>query len=348
MGPCSSTNSSKTAKGLFLKKFKFESNLFTTDFGIIIRAIDTRDVSYCTVDQKKKSYLVSNHQTNLAINEMDMLTKFHHPNIMELKYALQDQENLYLVLEQMKSRLSFYLFKKRRFSEIESKYIIASIIVALEYLHSENIMHRDLRPENIFFTSNGHVKLYGFHFAKVNDPKIDNSRDNVGKQPYMAPEIYSKIAHGPLVDFFALGVIIYQMIFLTKPAIYSQEDGVNSINSLYVNKEDVPNDWSQDVADFVTKLLKVDPNERLGSKGVQELKSHSWFAGYDWKKQQLNTATPIFVPIDTDIENEASEPNIEKKFIANRSVSKETLKGLFFGYEYGFPKFDNDEMDNMV
>jgi serine/threonine protein kinase len=137
--------------------------------------------------------------------------------------AFQDKENLYLTMDYLGGGdLRYYLIKHTRFSEQKTskivhiyknfniEFIIANILVALEYVHSQNILHRDIKPENLVFDENGYLKLTDFGISRIWSPK--NEFDTSGTPGYMAPEVMMKIGHGMACDLFAVGVIGYECL----------------------------------------------------------------------------------------------------------------------------------------
>lgn len=126
-------------------------------------------------------------------------------------YAFQDMENLYLVMDYVNGGdLRYHMGSRRRFTESECKFIAACIIVALQYLHNNGIIHRDLKPENLVFDKEGFLRLTDLGVSRVSKPA--NAADTSGTPGYMSPEVICRRDHTFPVDFFALGVIIYEII----------------------------------------------------------------------------------------------------------------------------------------
>ena len=163
------------------------------------------------------------------------------------------------------------------------------------------IIHRDIKPENILFCSNGYIKLTDFGIARTWSP--NNSNDTSGTPGYMAPEVVNAKPHGLVVDFWALGVIIYELMNGKRPygGIHRKEYKENLASSeIQIKKGTQPKGWSNDSVDIVNKLLKRKEDKRLGSKGIEEIKKHNWFKNFDWHGVINIKVNAPFIPIKTE------------------------------------------------
>lgn len=173
------------------------------------------------------------------------------------------------------------------------------MVVGLNYLHtSQSIIHRDLKPENILFDKEGFVKLTDFGIARTFSP--NNSSDTSGTPGYMAPEVANSKPHGFSADFWALGVIIYELMFGRRPykGIYRKDYKEElSIHSINLKPGEQVKGWSDEIADIINKLLERKAEERLGYRGSQDIKDHPWFKDIDWAQLEAKNITPPFVPL---------------------------------------------------
>ena len=140
-----------------------------------------------------------------------------HPFIVNINFAFHDKKKLYLGLDLKLGGDMRYHMLKRKFSEPELKFILACLLQAIGYLHSKSILHKDIKPENILFDRNGYAFLTDFGTATL--LRAENSGDSSGTPGYMAPEAICRQNHGPVSDFFALGVILYENIMGCRPYI---------------------------------------------------------------------------------------------------------------------------------
>lgn len=129
--------------------------------------------------------------------------------IVNMQYSFQDRDNLYLVMDLLNGGdLRYHIARHRRFSEEQTKFFIACILVSLDYIHSKSIIHRDIKPENLVFDDKGYLRVTDFGIARIWNP--DNSKETSGTPGYMAPEVMCRQNHGVAVDYFAVGVIAYE------------------------------------------------------------------------------------------------------------------------------------------
>ena len=175
---------------------------------------------------------------------------------------------------------------------------MACIITALEYIHSKNIIHRDLKPENLVFDSQGYLRITDFGISCLNNK--DNSKETSGTPGYMSPEVLFSKNHSFLVDFYALGVISYELIYNDRPyhSISRKElrDEIlkKQAKIKYVN---LKKGFGIDCMNFINSLIQRKPEKRLGYKnGIIELKNHKFFKDFDWNKLLNKQLIPSFIP----------------------------------------------------
>jgi serine/threonine protein kinase len=122
------------------------------------------------------------------MNERKLLAKLQHPFLVNIRYAFQDRDNLYLVSDLLTGGdLRFHIGKRKRFNEVETRFMMGCLILGLEYMHSQSVIHRDMKPENIIMEENGYLRITDFGISKI--WKEDNSADTSGTPGYMAPEV---------------------------------------------------------------------------------------------------------------------------------------------------------------
>ena len=152
-----------------------------------------------------------------VLNERNLLEKLNHPFLVTMHFSFQDNNNLYYILDYKECfDLRYYYSKDITFNEEQSKFFISCLILSLEYLHTNIIVHRDVKPENLIFDSIGYVYLTDFGLARViNNNDIDF--DGGGSLGYISPEVFLKKRYSFTADYFSVGIILYELMLLTRP-----------------------------------------------------------------------------------------------------------------------------------
>ena len=275
-------------------------------------------ISYALKEMSKLK--VIDKKSIKSINsERELLSKLHHPFIVNMHYAFQDNENLYLVMDLLTGGdLRFHISRHKRFSEEQTRFFICGIICSLEYIHSHNIIHRDIKPENLVLDENGYIRLTDFGIAKENMP--DNSSETSGTPGYMSPEVMKSLNHSFPADYFALGVIGYEFMKGERPYCGRNRKEIKEqimSRQAEIKIEDINENWSKESADFINKLLIRKPEQRLGFRGINELKEHSWLKYYPWLLIKDKSLPSPFVPENKD--------NFDKRYCENiEHIGEET------------------------
>ncbi|ORX61509.1 kinase-like protein [Hesseltinella vesiculosa] len=232
------------------------------------------------------------------ISERRILERVNFGLIVNLRYAFQDDENLFMVLDLMLGGdLRFHLDRLGVMPESYVQFYAAQVALSLRYLHSRHIVHRDLKPDNILLNQEGHAHLTDFNIAvQFSDTKPLTSV--AGSMAYMAPEVLAKRGYFATVDWWSLGVVCFELMTGKRPfrgktneALQQAilHDGVNFPDSAHL---------SNDAKDFIHGLLTRDINKRLGvgDKGFRRLMAHSWLKHIEWDRLDTKEAVPPFTP----------------------------------------------------
>ena len=166
--------------------------------------------------------------------------------------------------------LRYHLARKRKFTMDQTRFFCASIVHALDAVHGHGIIHRDIKPENLVFDSNGYLKLTDFGIARQWDPDQDNSNETSGTPGYMAPEVMCKNNHGIAADYFAVGVIAWECMFGRRPYQGRSRKEIRDAildKQAQIRKNEVPEGWSLEAADFINKCLARKAASRIGFNG---------------------------------------------------------------------------------
>jgi len=271
-----------------LKYFDLIKVLGEGGFGKVWKVRFFKDNRILALKQLSKKKILQKKMLKYIFNERDILLSLYSNSISNLYCTFQDKNNLYLVLDYLPGGdLRKLMCQYEFFLEEEIKFISGCIVSGLEYIHSHNIIHRDLKPENLLLDEKGYIRISDFGISNYSN-SIELYNDTSGTIGYISPErIDNKLRKISFEsDYFSLGVIIYELIKGERPFKKNKkyemiEEFEN--NNIHLCKNNVNSRYSEDLCDFVNKLLEIDPNMRLGKNGIHEIKNHNFFNNFDWK-----------------------------------------------------------------
>ena len=226
-----------------------------------------------------KAKIIDNALETVILQERNVLAKFNFPFVLNMLCSFQNKNNLFIVTELLTGGdLQFHIVHyKYYFSETQLKFLITNLILGLEYIHKKGIVHSNLSPANIMFDSRGFAKIIGFGSCCVKDRAIDSKILQVGASEYMAPEVFIKQKLDFTADYYSLGAVAYKLICGKKFRIDEDE------NKNLVKDKKLRANYSEFCLDFIMKLLKREPKDRLGATDYEaELKGHDFLMGMKW------------------------------------------------------------------
>ncbi|KAF2226466.1 kinase-like domain-containing protein [Elsinoe ampelina] len=255
---------------------------------------------------RKASLVVHRRLVEQTRTERSILESVNrHPFVVKLFYAFQDQEKLYLILEYAQGgELFTHLAMERMFPEDTAAFYMAELVLALEHLHTNvRVVYRDLKPENCLLDTEGHLLLTDFGLSKVAVDDDDHCNSVLGTIEYMAPEVIQGINYGMAVDWWSLGAIGFDMLTGSPP--FAGGNNAKIQQNILKQKLQMPYFLGPDAKDLLTRLLRKEPNKRLGyhiPKDIQTIKKHRFFRKIDWRKLEKRELTPPIQPLITDPE----------------------------------------------
>ena len=288
-----------TKHNLYRNLFEFLFIIGKGGFGKVWRVRYKRTKEIFALKEMSKKKILDKKSEYSINNERVFLSKLRHPFLVNMHYAFQDTDNLYLVIDILNGGdLRFHCSRYRKFSEEQTRFFIACIVHSLSYVHKNNVIHRDVKPENLILDDKGYVHLTDFGIAKEN--KGDNSSETSGTPGYMSPEVILGIGHSFSVDYYAIGVIGYEFMTGKRPYIGKTRREIKEQmfkKQAHISKNKLEKEWSLDSMDFINRLIERKPELRLGSKkGIQELKEHFWLKYYPWKDLENKILPGPFIP----------------------------------------------------
>ena len=293
----------------------------------------------------RKAYIVNNSEIVHTLAERTVLARIDCPFIVPLKFSFQSKEKLYLVLALINGgELFYHLQREGRFSLSRSRFYTAELLIALESLHAMNIVYRDLKPENILLDYQGHIALCDFGLCKLDMKKDDKTATFCGTPEYLAPELLIGHGYTRVVDWWTLGVLLYEMLTGLPP--YYDNDVPKMYKKILQDPLRFPDGFDEDAKDLLIKLLNRDPAKRLGANGSSEIKKHPFFSQLSWKRLVLKGYIPPYKP---SVEGNLDTSNFDAEFTSERPVDSvvndylsESVQKQFGGWTY----VGNEQLDS--
>ena len=309
-----------------------------------IRLLKNKSRIFAMKEMSKAKVILKKSLKSVA-NERKFLEMFNYNLLCNMYYAFQDSDTLYIVMDYLSGGdLRYHICRRNYFTEKETKFIAACITLSLNYIHQKNIIHRDIKPENLVFGANGYLHLTDFGIA-MEYIKGHDIISASGTPGYMAPEALINKPNDFCVDYFALGVIIYELMMGERPYQGRSRKEIKEqmfTIEIKLDNDDLPEEWEDDnIIDFINKLLKRKKTKRLGSKGFNEIKDHPWFKGIQWEQIENCTQNSPFI-FDTEDnfddsyakqqDNDSIYEGNKELYISEVNKSK-TFKDFYFNIE---------------
>lgn len=253
-----------------------------------------------------KQQIVHLGQQEHIMSEKRVMASLNSPFLIRLYATFRKPNSLEFLLEPCLGGELFSLLRQRTFfDEQTARFYAAAVVLGFEYMHNKGIIYRDLKPENLLIDEKGYLKITDFGFAKrVGDKKTYTL---CGTPDYLAPEVVSGQGHGKGVDWWTLGVLIFEMLASYPP--FYDEDPMKTYAKIMQGDIQFPMHFSKNAVDLIKKLLHQKPTKRLGAGGAKSIKQHPFFQGFNWQQFE-NRQMPA--PIIIDINKNDLLANFEK------------------------------------
>lgn len=263
----------------------------------------------------QKDQIVKFKQQKNVLNEKAVMLRARHPFVLKLYTTFKDEKCLYMLLELIQGGELFTLLRTSggRISGRRARFYASCVLDALLYLHSKQIIYRDLKPENLLIDKDGYIRVVDFGFAK----KVTSKTYTLcGTPEYLAPELVSQKGHDRSIDYWALGVLIYEMLEgrspFTDPGVSPEDEQEYQkiiFNNILRGSYEFTERFSSAGKSIVRRLLRSRPAERLGmgEGGGDDIRAHKWFAKMEWEKLRKKEIPAVWVP-------EISDPTDTKYF----------------------------------
>ncbi|KAF7160670.1 hypothetical protein CNMCM5623_006295 [Aspergillus felis] len=294
----------RTTKGKYsLDDFTIQRTLGTGSFGRVHLVQSKHNHRFYAIKVLKKAQVVKMKQVEHTNDERRMLNRVRHPFLITLWGTWQDARNLYMVMDFVEGGELFSLLRKsqadvtgpsQRFPNPVAKFYAAEVTLALEYLHSQQIIYRDLKPENLLLDRHGHLKITDFGFAKE---VPDITWTLCGTPDYLAPEVVSSKGYNKSVDWWSLGILIFEMLCGFTP-FWDSGSPVKIYENILRGRVKYPPYLHPDAVDLLSQLITADLTKRLGNLhgGSEDVKNHPWFAEVTWDRLARKDIDAPYVP----------------------------------------------------
>lgn len=284
----------KVNKNYRLSDFQIKQTLGKGTFSRVRLVFHIMEQKHYALKIARKSDMLKLNQVEHCLSEENILAKVDHPFVVNMVGSFQDDARLFMVMEfaaggEIYSRLRAL----GKFNNDEARFYTGELVMVLEHLHEMNVMYRDIKPENLLVDAEGHLVVTDFGFAKV---VTDRTFTVCGTPEYAAPEMILGTGHGMAVDWWMLGVLIFEMC-AGFPPFYDHQP-YQIYQKILDGNPNYPQDFGYRVKLLIDDLLKQDRRKRLGCSkaGARAVKAHRWFSKTNWNAVYCRQAVPPYIP----------------------------------------------------
>lgn len=256
MGSCNfKSDLEDTSVSMTRSHFQFQFVIGKGGYGQVWKVEMKKTREAFAMKEMSKAKILAKKSVNSVINEKKLLIQLKHDFLVNMHYAFQDRNYLYLVMDLMPGGDLRYHMCAIQFTEKQCKFLICCIIIGLEYMHSHGVIHRDIKPENLVFGRNGYLHITDLGISRVWCE--ENSKETSGTPGYMAPEVMCRQNHGVASDYFALGVIAYEVMMKFRPYRGRTRKEIRDqilLKQVQIAHSEIPDGWTVESADFINKV----------------------------------------------------------------------------------------------
>ncbi|GAA6008288.1 hypothetical protein JCM10207_000074 [Rhodosporidiobolus poonsookiae] len=324
-----------------LDDFNFLAVLGKGNFGKVMLAEEKKSGGLFAIKVLKKEFIIENDEVESTKSEKRVFltaARERHPFLLGLHSCFQTETRIYFVMEYVSGGDLMLHIQREQFTPRRAKFYAAEVLLALEYFHQNGIVYRDLKLDNILLTLDGHVKVADYGLCKEDMWFGKTTSTFCGTPEFMAPEIILEQRYGRAVDWWAFGVLIYEMLLGQSPFRGDDEDEI--FDAILEDEPLYPIHMPRDSVSCLQKLLTKNPSHRLGAgeADAAEIKSHQFFQGVNWDDVYNKRIPSPFYPAitsATDISNFDSEFTSEQPTLTPvHSTLSAQDQGEFQGFSY--------------
>jgi len=319
-----------------LKEITTGRTLGTGSFGRVKIATHTETGQVFALKMLQKEAIKVTRQEKNIMSERQLTAQLLHPFILHLYGTFQDTNCLYMLLEIVMGGELFRLLHgdgsaENRLSIKDTSFYAANVVSVYDYIHADSIVYRDLKPENILIAADGYLKVVDWGFAKT---VVDKTYTTCGTPEYLAPELVQGTGHGKGVDYWALGILIFEMLVGRTPYVGNNPDDTMAICRNIMNDEiSYPSGFDADAKDLVESLCTREVLARLGCmhEGCDAVKHHTFFDGINWRELKAKELPAPWKPTikdATDVSNFDDIYDDEPEYIEDYTGKQDVFVGF--------------------
>ncbi|KAI4204238.1 MAG: hypothetical protein LQ346_001654 [Caloplaca aetnensis] len=324
-----------------LEHFNFLAVLGKGNFGKVMLAETKATKKLYAIKVLKKEFIIENDEVESTKSEKRVFliaNKERHPFLLNLHACFQTETRVYFVMEYISGGDLMLHIQRGQFGTKRAQFYAAEVCLALKYFHENGVIYRDLKLDNILLTLDGHIKIADYGLCKEDMWYGSTTSTFCGTPEFMAPEILLDKKYGRAVDWWAFGVLIYQMLLQQSPFRGEDEDEI--YDAILADEPLYPIHMPRDSVSILQKLLMREPELRLGSgpTDAQEIMSHAFFRNINWDDFREKKVPPPFLP---QISNPTDTSNFDSEFTSVtpvltpvQSVLTQAMQEEFRGFSY--------------
>ncbi|KAI1436152.1 hypothetical protein GGR50DRAFT_686629 [Xylaria sp. CBS 124048] len=330
-----------TGQRIGLDHFNFLAVLGKGNFGKVMLAETKKSRRLYAIKVLKKEFIIENDEVESIRSEKRVFliaNREHHPFLTNLHACFQTETRVYFVMEYISGGDLMLHIQRGQFGSRRAQFYAAEVCLALKYFHENGVIYRDLKLDNILLTLDGHIKIADYGLCKEDMWYGSTTSTFCGTPEFMAPEILLDKKYGRAVDWWAFGVLIYQMLLQQSPFRGEDEDEI--YDAILADEPLYPIHMPRDSVSILQKLLTREPDQRLGSgpTDAQEIMSQPFFRNIVWDDIYHKRVAPPFMPSiksATDTSNFDSEfTSVTPVLTPVQSVLSQAMQEEFRGFSY--------------
>lgn len=334
-------NEPGTGRRIGLDHFNFLAVLGKGNFGKVMLAETKQSKQLYAIKVLKKEFIIENDEVESTRSEKRVFliaNKERHPFLLNLHACFQTETRVYFVMEYISGGDLMLHIQRGQFGTKRAQFYAAEVCLALKYFHENGVIYRDLKLDNILLTLDGHIKIGDYGLCKEDMWYGSTTGTFCGTPEFMAPEILLDKKYGRAVDWWAFGVLIYQMLLQQSPFRGEDEDEI--YDAILADEPLYPIHMPRDSVSILQKLLTREPDQRLGSgpTDAQEIMSQPFFRNINWDDVYHKRIAPPFQPqitSATDTSNFDSEfTSVTPVLTPVQSVLSQAMQEEFRGFSY--------------